>query len=253
MKNKVVIVTGASGGIGATCVRAFAGAGARVVMADVDESGRKLANRLGPRRCQFIRTDISDEVSVRSMIAQTVKAFGRLDVLVNNAAVLAPTKPVHETTLAECDVLLAVNLRGPFLCCKNAIPHLKRVRGCIVTVSSMAGVLGEKNHALYAATKGALNALTRSMAADYARAGIRCNAVCPAGVRTPNAEKVIRASPDVETILRLRDSIHALGYTAAPEQVASVVVFLASPAASFMTGAIVPVSGGVECGYGIKY
>jgi len=241
----VVIVTGASGGIGRACVNAFLKAGARVVMADVKPSSHP--------RARFIRTDISEEASVQNLIAQTMKMFGGIDVLVNNAAVLVPTKAVHNTTLAEFNALVSVNIRGTFLCCKHAYRHLKRSRGCIVNVSSMAGVLGEKNHAVYAATKGAINALTKAMAVDYGLQGVRVNAVCPGGVRTPNAEKVIRAMPDAAKIVKLRDSIHAVGYTASPEQIAGAVTFLASPAAGFMTGAIVPVSGGMECGYGIKY
>jgi NAD(P)-dependent dehydrogenase (short-subunit alcohol dehydrogenase family) len=248
-----VLITGASGGIGAACVQAFAEAGARVVLADVDESGREWADRLGAGRGRFIRTDVSDPASVENLIAQTIAAFGTLDVLVNNAAVLLPNAPVHETTLAEFDALIAVNLRGVFLCCKYAYPHLAQSRGCIINVSSMSGVQGEKGHAVYAATKGALNALTRSMAVDYGPVGIRCNAVCPSSVLTPNTDRIIAARPDADRIVQLRQSINVLGYTATPDQIAAVVVFLAAPAAGFITGALLPVSGGTECGYGVKY
>jgi NAD(P)-dependent dehydrogenase (short-subunit alcohol dehydrogenase family) len=172
---------------------------------------------------------------------------------VNNAAAIAPCVRLHETTNAEFEKFVAVNLRGLFLCCKHAYPHLKRARGCMVNISSMAGVQGEKSHAVYAATKGAMNALTKAMAIDYGRDGIRVNALCPSSVRTPNTDKLIQAAPNPRAIVKLRKTINHLGYTATPEEIASVAVFLASPAASFMTGAIVPVSGGSECGYGIKY
>lgn len=249
----VILITGASGGIGGACVDAFLEAHSRVVMTDLNKplSRQTLRPRMG--RCIFIRADLTQEQSVRTLINETVETFGRLDVLVNNAAVLLPMKPAHETSLSEFDMLVAVNLRGTFLACKYAYPHLKRSRGSIVNVSSMSGIEGEKDHAIYAATKGAINALTKAMALDYGRKGIRVNTVCPGGVSTPNALKAIRAAPNSTRLLRLRDSQHALGRTAEPEEVASVVVFLASRAASFVTGAIVPVSGGSECGYGVKY
>ena len=117
----------------------------------------------------------------------------------------------------------------------------------------MAGVHGEKDHAIYAATKGGINALTQSMAIDYGPQGIRCNALCPSSVRTPNAEKVIGALPNAVELRRLIASLNALGRVAAPQEVAAVAVFLVSEAASFITGAIIPASGGSECGYGAKY
>ena len=249
----VVVVTGASGGIGGACVEAFMATGARLLAADIELGSKSLGEGFGSEHYQFTRTDISDEDSIVGLIARTIELFGRLDVLVNNAAVLTPTKPVHETALEELERAMAVNLRGTFLCCKHAYLHLKSSRGCIVNVSSMAGILGEKNHAIYAATKGAINTLTLSMAADYGADGIRCNAVCPGAVQTPNAERVIQGSPNATHLRQARNSISALGSTATPEQIANVVVFLASPAASYMTGALIPVSGGLECGYGIKY
>lgn len=253
----VVIVTGASGaaggGIGWACVEAFLATGARVVAADIEPDGGSSGEGFEPSHFHFVRTDISDEDSAIKLIEETVERFGRLDVLVNNAAVLTPTKPVHDTTLVEMERVMAVNLRGTFLCCKHAYPHLKQNRGCIVNVSSMAGLLGEKNHAMYAATKGAINTLTLSMAADYGADGIRCNAVCPGAVVTPNSEAVIASSPDAAHLRQVRNSLSSLGTTATAQQVASVVAFLASPAAGFMTGALVPVSGGLECGYGIKF
>lgn len=145
-----------------------------------------------------------------------------------------------------------MNFKGTFLCCKYAYPHLKASRGCIVNISSMTGVTGAQCHAVYSATKGAINASTQSMAVDYGREGIRCNAVCPSSVTTENYLRSIESDPKRVQQLEYRNQINCLGYTASPGEVASVVLFLASPAASFMTGAIVPVSAGTECGYGIK-
>ena len=253
LEDKTVIVTGASGGIGLACVDAFLDAGARVMMADVDPSGSRRADQAGADRCRFTRTDVSDDDAVRRLIDQTVGVFGSLDVLVNNAAVLSPCAPVHQTTLEEFDALVSVNLRGLFLCSKHAVPHLKRTRGSIVNMSSMAGVIGEKNHAVYSATKGAINALTRSMAIDYGPDRVRVNAICPSCVATPSSERAIAESPDADAIRRMRPQMTHLGFVAEPEHVASVAVFLASDAALYMTGAIVPVSGGSECGCGLKF
>ena len=116
LAERVAIITGASGGIGASCAEAFVAAGARVVMADVDDSGRQFAARLGPDVCRFIHADVSQEPDVQRLVEETVRAFGRLDILVNNAAKLSPTLPVHETALADFEALVAVNLRGVFLC-----------------------------------------------------------------------------------------------------------------------------------------
>jgi NAD(P)-dependent dehydrogenase (short-subunit alcohol dehydrogenase family) len=250
LNGKVALITGASGGIGGALVQAFMAAGAHVMASDVVTEE---VSNVGVEAYRFTPADVSDEPSVQGLIAATVAAFGQLDVLANNAAVLVPTAPVHETSLEEFNRLVAVNLRGTFLCCKYAYPHLKASRGNIINISSMAGVNGEKHHAVYAATKGAVNALTQAMAVDYGADGIRCNAVCPSSVLTPKVDKMIATAPNAEEIVQLRKSINSLGYTATPQEIASVAVFLAAPAASFMTGAIIPVSGGSECGYGVKY
>ncbi|MCC6579800.1 MAG: SDR family oxidoreductase [Phycisphaeraceae bacterium] len=250
---RVVIVTGGASGIGHACVEAFLHDGARVVIADVDPSGVSLAKRLDERRCLFVQTDVSSPAQVENLMRQTISTFGRLDVLVSNAAVLLPTATVQDTTLEQLDRLLSVNVKGSFLCCQAAYPHLRDSRGCVVHVSSMAGVHGEKAHAAYAATKGAINALTQSLAIDWASDGIRCNAVCPSTIETENAARSIAAMPDAEKIQRLRSRISALGEVGTPAQVARVVVFLASDAASYITGTLLPVSGGSECGYGVKY
>jgi NAD(P)-dependent dehydrogenase (short-subunit alcohol dehydrogenase family) len=248
LSNRTTIITGASGGIGRALVQAFLEAGARVMASDIANSDLSETEY-----CRYTRADVSDEGDVQHLIAQTIETFGALDILINNAAVLTPTAPVHETSLEEFEKIVAVNLRGTYLLCKYSYPHLKQRKGCIINVSSMAGVHGEKHHAIYSASKGAINALTQSMAIDYGPDGIRCNAICPSSVLTPNVDKMIEELPNAEEIVHLRKSINVLGYTATPDQIAAVAVFLASPAAAFMTGSIVPVSGGSECGYGIKY
>jgi len=247
LKNKTVIVTGAAGDIGNACARAFLAAGANVVLADIAPI------QLNSDACRYIPTDVASEDSIKNLIDATLAAFSGIDILVNNAAVIPPMTKVHETQAVDFDKLIAVNLRGPFLCSKYAYPHLRKTRGCIVNVSSMSGVCGEAGHAAYSASKGGLNGLTKAMAIDYGPDGIRCNAVCPSSVLTAATDKLINAAPDPQKVVAYRKRINLLGYTATPEQIASVVLFLCSPAAGFMTGAIVPVSGGSEIGYGVKF
>lgn len=250
LNRSVVLITGGLGGIGRACMDAFLDAGARVVATDTAQAVAK--GRINSKRCRMVPCDIRDERAVKRLIADTISSFGRLDVLVNNAAIFRPMTPVHKTTAAEFDALIAVNLRGVFLCCKHAYPHLRKTRGCITNVSSMAGVAGEKSHAIYCATKGAINSLTMAMAIDYGPAGIRCNAVCPSSVLTPNTDRLIQETGRAAEVVTFRKRINLLGYTATPKEIAAVVRFVSSPEASFMTGAIVPVSGGSECGYGVK-
>jgi NAD(P)-dependent dehydrogenase (short-subunit alcohol dehydrogenase family) len=247
------IITGASGGIGRGCVEAFVEAGAHVMMADIDESGKDMAESFGKEHCRFIRTDLADASSIQNLIETTVEVFGSIDVLLNNGACVSPDAPIHETSIKEFEALIAVNVRGLYIICKYAYPYLKKARGSIINMSSMAGVAGEKHHCLYAAGKGFMNGLTKSMAIDYGREGIRCNAIAPSSVLTPNLDKMIAALPNANDVIELRKNVNLLGYTAKPNQIASAAVFLASQGASFITGAIIPVSGGSECGYGIKY
>ena len=208
-----VLVTGASGGIGRACVEAFLQAGAHVVATDIDEGGRSFLEPLHGERCTFLSADLREKEAVEHLIDVAGKKYGGLDVLVNNAAVIQPLAPVHTTTLQDFDRLLAVNLRSVFLCCKYAYPYLRQSQGCIINMSSMAGVQGEKDHAIYCATKGALNALTKAMAVDYGPEGIRCNAVCPSSVLTPSTNRLIQASPDPEGVIEMRKAINLLGYT----------------------------------------
>ncbi len=249
--SKTVFITGASGGIGRACVEAFAAVGANVAMSDLGDAP-SWSRELDASRIAFFPADLRDPSAIEHAISAAVKRFGSLDVLVNNAAAFLPLTTAHETSLDEFQLLFDINVRAVFLCCKHAYPHLERAKGNIVNVSSMAGVAGESMHAIYAATKGAVNSLTLAMAIDYGPRGVRCNAVCPSSVLTPTVDKMIAQSPDAAKIVEFRKRINHLRYTAQPSEIASVVLFLASPAASFMTGAIIPVSGGSEIGYGVK-
>jgi NAD(P)-dependent dehydrogenase (short-subunit alcohol dehydrogenase family) len=250
-QNKVAVVTGGAAGIGAAIVRRFVTEGARVLVGDRDQlNGAALCAELGGETV-FHPVDVADPSSFARAIEKTMALWGRLDILVNNAAIAMPAATVQDTTLDEFEQLIAVNLRSVFLGCKLAYPHLKASRGCVLNLSSMAGVTGQERHAIYGATKGAINALTKCVAVDWGCEGIRINAVCPAGVRTEALREWMNAQADAAGIEKYLRQVHALGYCPEPEEVASVAAFLCSDEARFITGCIMPVSGGSECGYNV--
>lgn len=251
LQDRVALVTGGAAGIGAAIVRRFVMEGARVVIGDLDQPrGSRLGAELGPAAA-FQVLDVADPDSFATAIARTVEFGGRLDILVNNAGIALPAAPIQETSLTEFEQLIDVNLRSVFLGCRLAYPHLRAVRGCVLNISSMAGVTGQERHAVYGATKGAINALTRCAAVDWGRDGIRINALCPAGVWTDTLRQWMKAQPDAAGIEDYLQRIHALGYCPEPAEIASVAAFLCSDEARFVTGCLMPVSGGSECGYNV--
>jgi NAD(P)-dependent dehydrogenase (short-subunit alcohol dehydrogenase family) len=170
-------------------------------------------------------------------------------VIHNNAGISNPSKAVHETTDDEWDALFDVNVKGIFNTTRYGIDELKKTRGNILNTSSLVGDMGQEIHAAYSATKGAVNALSKSMALDYAPYGIRVNAVAPAGVWTPMLRAWSQQQPDTNSIENYLDNIHALGYCPEGDVVADACLFLVSDHARFVTGCILPVSGGAELGY----
>jgi meso-butanediol dehydrogenase/(S,S)-butanediol dehydrogenase/diacetyl reductase len=249
LENKVVFLTGAASGIGRECALACIREGASVAVADVDFDGaRKTAAELGP--CALaVECDVSDGPSIERGVAAALARFGRIDAVHNNAGIAAPSRPLDETSETEWDRLLAVNLKSVFWTTRAALPALKRSRGAILNTASMVGLIGQANHAAYAATKGAMIALTKCMALDYAPFGIRVNAVCPAGVWTPMLEQWAAEQADPAGIHAYLDQIHVLGYCPQGDVVGDASVFLLSERARFITGCILPVSGGAELGY----
>ncbi|MEM9659559.1 MAG: glucose 1-dehydrogenase [Planctomycetota bacterium] len=249
LQDKVAIVTGAAQGLGAAIAERFVDEGARVVATDVQfDAVRQTAARLGGR-ATALQLDVSSENSFRAALDGTLRDWSRLDILVNNAGVTTPSAPVHTTTNRDFQQLVDVNLRGAWLGCKLAYEPLKASQGCVLNISSMAGVSGQANHAVYAATKGAINALTKCTAVDWGPDRIRINALCPTGVWTEALRQWRLDQPNPDEVTQYLDRIHALGYCPEPEEIATVAAFLCSDEARFMTGAVVPVSGGSECGY----
>jgi len=249
LNDKTAVITGGASGIGEGCVRSFVSEGAHVVIADLDDGrGVAMAEELGDQ-VLFHHADVAKEADVAGAIDLALQRWNRLDTVINNAGIVVPTKAVQETTDDEFDLLIDVNVRGVYLGCKLAYPHLRRTRGSVVNIASMAGVSGQKDHAVYGATKGAVIALTKCTAVDWGEAGVRINAICPCTVRTPAVERYMEALPEREEGEAAIRRQHVLGRGAEPCEIGSVAAFLASEDASFVTGCIMPVSGGSECGY----
>jgi NAD(P)-dependent dehydrogenase (short-subunit alcohol dehydrogenase family) len=245
LREKVVIVTGAKSGIGLATAMRFAHESAKVVVADVQDARQEVREitKQGTDAL-FIQVDVSSESQVAALIEKTVAAFGRLDILINNAGVEL-AKKVTDTAEVEWDRLMNINLKGVFLCSKAAIPIMRRNGGgVIVNVASELGIVGGSEIAAYAASKGGVVQLTKAMAIDHAGDGIRVNCVAPGPVSTPLLEQIIESALDPE---RERDNIVSmtlLKRLAHPDEIANVIVFIASDEASYMTGAIVSVDGG---------
>lgn len=247
LTSKVALVTGAAQGVGEACARRLAEEGVHVLMGDIQiDKGKALAAEIGATFCEL---DVSNEEQFAAAISLAVDTWGQFDFLINNAAVIFPAAPIQDTTNEEFDRFVDVNFRGMFLGCKLAHPHLKKSKGAVVSIASMAGVTGQVDHAVYGATKGAVNILTKCAAADWGKEGIRVNSVCPCVVLTPAVDTWLATQPDIDVATNDAARLQVLERNAEPSEIASVVAFLCSDDASFITGCNMPVSGGSECGY----
>jgi len=245
-EGKVVIVTGAGSGIGEATAERFAAEGASVVLAGrTKEKLERVAARLPDDKSLVRVTDVSRREEVEGMVRDTIKKFGRLDVLVNNAGV-APDGKITEAGVEDWREVMAVDLDGVFYGCRAAIPELIKTRGSIINVSSVSGLGGDWALSFYNAAKGAVTNFTRALAMDHGRDGIRINAVCPSLTRTGLTEEMY---DDRELMAKFAERI-PMGRGAQPSEVAAVIAFLASDDASFVNGVNLPIDGGLTASNG---
>jgi meso-butanediol dehydrogenase/(S,S)-butanediol dehydrogenase/diacetyl reductase len=249
LAGKTIFLTGGSTGIGWECAKAYAAEGAMVSLVAIGhEAAERAAADLGPEHLGMT-CDVSQGVEVKAAIEATLARYGKLDAVHNNAGIAMPSKPVHETSETEWDALFDTNLKSVLHTTRYSFDALRSTKGCILNTSSLVGVIGQEIHAAYTATKGGMITLTKSMALDYAKHGIRVNAVCPAGTWTPMLRKWCAEQPDPSSIEAYLDAIHPLGYCPEGDVIADPCVFLLSSRARFITGHIMHVSGGAELGY----
>lgn len=245
-EGKVVIVTGAASGIGEATARRFAAEGANVVLVDRNRQAlQKLAGELSPDHTLVHVADVSDSRALDDMVSTTVKHFGRLDVLVNNAGVHEGGDPVKVTN-DQWRKVMATDLDGVFYGCRAALSHLEKTRGSIVNTASVSGLGGDWGMSPYNAAKGGVVNLTRALAMDMGKKGVRINSVCPSLTRTGMTADMM---DDQELLAKFAERI-PLGRVCEPQEIAAVIAFLASDDASFMTGANVAVDGGVSASNG---
>jgi NAD(P)-dependent dehydrogenase (short-subunit alcohol dehydrogenase family) len=250
LQDRVAVITGSASGIGRASAKEFAKEGARVVVADIklagaEETVKQIEAAGGVALA--VKADVAAAESVEALVEQTLHSFGRINVLFNNAAVQV-NKTVEDTTVEEWNREIAINLGGVFLCSKLFMPHLRSTKGCIVNMASVNGFFVEPMCAGYCATKGAIIALTKAMAIDHGKDGIRVNCICPGYIDAGLAWEYFEVQPNPAAARAAAGKLHALGRVGQPEEVGRLAVFLASDDASFMTGSAVTVSGGFGIG-----
>jgi NAD(P)-dependent dehydrogenase (short-subunit alcohol dehydrogenase family) len=249
LDGKVALVTGGAMGIGRAASRLLASEGARVALIDLnDEEGRAAVAEIESEGgvARYWHMDVTREKEVEVVFADVVQVYGRIDTLVNNAGISGVDKPTHEITEEEWDQVMAVNVKGVFLCTKHVIRHMRRTGGgSIVNLSSIYGLIGNSDIPPYHASKGAVRLMSKNDALIYAKDGVRVNSVHPGFIWTPLVEELGKRSPlGVSAFRKQLDDLHPIGHVGKPEDVAYGVLYLASDEACFVTGSELVIDGG---------
>jgi NAD(P)-dependent dehydrogenase (short-subunit alcohol dehydrogenase family) len=255
-RNKVTIITGGSKGIGAGCARVFVeeGGGHVVFCSRNEAEGRAFERELnahGPGSATFVRADVSNADDLQRLVDTTAERFGRIDCLINNAGWHPPHRPIDEFSIDDFRSLLELNLVSYFAACKFALVHLRKVKGNIINMSSLVGILGQLHATTYVATKGAITSFTKALAIDEAAHDVRVNCVSAGNVYTPLWQQAIDEAPDPARCRADGEAAQLLGRMGTIEEVGRLCLYLAAEA-TFTTGVDCIVSGGAELAYGRK-
>jgi NAD(P)-dependent dehydrogenase (short-subunit alcohol dehydrogenase family) len=241
LEGKVAIITGAGSGMGLETAKLFHAEGAKVVLTDISGNEQQVAASLG-ENAVALTGDISKATHVAAVVDLTLKSYGGIDVLANIAGIPGKMTPLHETTEETFENLIAINLRGVFLAMKMSLPYMiARGGGSIINVASTAALIGTPGLVAYAASKAGVTALTKGAAVEYGKHNIRVNAICPGVIKTPMYESGIADNPGVVDYLM---SLVPLGRTGFANEIANPMLFFASAASSYITGAVLAVDGG---------
>lgn len=250
-KDKVVIVTGGTKGIGLGCVRAFLDAGAKVVYCARTPDASLAAELEGVGDSYFVKCDVSRADEIQILIDKAVEKYGRIDCLVNNAGWHPPHKPIDDFSVKEFRDVLDLNLVSIFAACKFSLPHIRKTKGNIINLSSLVGMMGQIHAVTYVASKGAVSAFTKALAIDEAAHGVRVNSVTPGNIYTPLWQAAIDESDDPAKTRADGDAAQLFGRMGTIEEAAKLCLFIAAEA-TFSTGVDHIISGGAELGYGRK-
>lgn len=243
LNGKSILVTGGGAGIGEAAVKRFVEEGANVLVADIDENtGRQVASQYNS---PFIRVDVGDATSVENAVAEAVKQFGRLDVMVNNAGVVSQSAPIHESTQENWDRVIRINLSGVYYGMKYALQQfVQQHSGVIVNVSSTAAIVAFAGLPPYNASKAGVSQLTREAAIEYGPMGIRANAVAPTGIMTPMNLKLAEETGDPQGFAKFINNMNPMPGTPSADDIAASIAFLASDDARFISGVTLAIDGG---------
>jgi len=246
LESRIAIVTGGGSGIGRAISRLYAAEGAKVVIGDIKADGEVTVEDIRKHGDDaiFVRTDVRDPSQVRRLLDVAVEKYGGIDIVCNNAGIELVRRLV-DTTEEEWDMVINTNLRSSFLVSKYALPRMiRKGKGVIINIASQLGLVGFENLTVYCASKGGLILLTKAMALEYAKHGIRVNCICPGAIDTPMLEREVKLMEDPDEARRMFVSKHPLGRLGTPEEIAQAALFLASDRASFITGESLVVDGG---------